>query len=223
MVKEKAGTVTFDVLKQVLRRPNQGWHRHMRLLVPNHQLQRTRSGGLRPPTRAAELRRSAPCAPSASWPCVCSRQVASRACWRCSSNQWSEEVAGQVTNSSEEIMFGTFGMQLVFVLTLFLLPTISDAQGRDNVSIIVTIGQRCACGNHTGSCDAEYMQNKIEVTWRYPTRILKGKKSAEDWYSVVCPTSGSQGVSSLSGAKVKIVGYWMGTKSFEAHEVILGD
>jgi hypothetical protein len=27
--------------------------------VPNHQLQRTRSGGLRPPTRAAELRRSA--------------------------------------------------------------------------------------------------------------------------------------------------------------------
>jgi hypothetical protein len=25
--------------------------------VPNHQLQRTRSGGLRPPTRSAELRR----------------------------------------------------------------------------------------------------------------------------------------------------------------------
>jgi hypothetical protein len=120
------------------------------------------------------------------------------------------------------MMFGTLAIQTVFVLTLFLLPAISDAQERDKVSIIVIVGHNCSCGNHTGSCDGEYMKDKIKVTWHYPTRILKGNKSVEDWYSVVCPTSGqSQGVSSLSGKKVKIAGYWMEKNSFAAFEVIL--
>lgn len=120
-------------------------------------------------------------------------------------------------------MFTTLATKAVLVLTLLLLPAISDAQGRDKVSITVTVGQHCACGNHMGSCDAEYVNDKIEVTWHYPTRILKGNKSVEDWYSVVCPTSSqSPSVSSLSGTKIKIVGYWVEKNSFEAYEVILG-
>jgi hypothetical protein len=119
-------------------------------------------------------------------------------------------------------MLDTLAVQTV-VLMLCLLPTISDAQERDKVAITVIVGQDCSCGQNIGLCDAEYMKGKIELTWHYPTRILKGNKSAEDWYTVVCPTSSqSPSVSSLSGTKVKIVGYWMEKNSFEAYEVILG-
>ena len=118
-------------------------------------------------------------------------------------------------------MFGTLAIQAVFVVALFILPAISDARERDMVSINIIVGRDCACGNHTGQCDAEHINDKIDVVWHFPTRIFKGKESVKDWYSVVCP-SGSTGSNSLSSAKVKIVGYWIEKNSFEAYEVILG-
>jgi uncharacterized protein len=85
-------------------------------------------------------------------------------------------------------------------------------------SAFVTIGQDCVCENAIGNCDAEYMGNKINVSWRFPIRVQKGAESIENWFDVVCPGTTTEGPVSISGSHVQIVGHWVDDSSFEAYE-----
>ena len=86
-----------------------------------------------------------------------------------------------------------------YCLVLFFIASLAfnaDAATSDVKSITIVMGQECACGNHSGGCDAHYKNKKVELVWSM------GNSSSK----ILCPKYGTYGASSISGSEIKING-----------------
>jgi hypothetical protein len=104
---------------------------------------------------------------------------------------------------------------VVAFLALFAFH--ADAMARNKTSMVIVVGQECACGNHSGGCDAQYKNKKIELAW----------SMANSSVQILCPKDGTYGASPISGLQIEINGEWVdkekyGTsdKVFEVHRII---
>ncbi len=115
------------------------------------------------------------------------------------------------------------------ILATSCLSITCPAAAGSSESISAVVGQECACGSHTGGCDAHYKGKKIDLVFHHnPTRanptqhpivVFRGKNVVEDWSSLLCPFP--PGPSSLSGSTVKLEGVWEDSKSFNVYKVYL--
>jgi hypothetical protein len=120
-----------------------------------------------------------------------------------------------------------YGLTAALVTACLSITCPASADGSRSISAV--IGQDCACGSHTGSCDARYKGNKIEVVFHHspnnanptehPVVLYRGNNVVKDWSSLLCPFP--PGPSSLSGSTVRLKGNWDNQKTYNVYTIYL--